>query len=205
MTKHRVNQASTHFSVVAFEDDLLPLPTQCFQGIAVSRNHFVQPADIGMNVVQGALYRPRIRPVKTRMLRGYLTHVFLHIAASARPTFRRTAQRLLIEEILRGGSDALKIILVISRASSRRKLAFGRIAKPVSVGLRIGQWLNRYSAGRGEEHPIRFGLSARRWAHGLSPEQLRTRTLGRTFIDGQDRLEHRPVPKQSAALIRREW
>src|SRR5579859_4387103 len=100
-------------SIVAFEDDLLSFPTQALQGIAVSRHHLIQPADIGVNVVHGALYQPRIRPVKTRMLRGYLTHVFLHIATSSRPSLRRSAQRLLIEEIRPAGSNPLKIILVI--------------------------------------------------------------------------------------------
>ncbi|MDT7814393.1 MAG: hypothetical protein QOJ42_4309, partial [Acidobacteriaceae bacterium] len=92
-----------------------------------------------MDVEHGALDRPRIRRAIPRMLRGDLLHEFLYVAASARPTLLRTAQRLLIEEIRPAGSDPLKIVLVIKVRLIARSLHQPNLPPLASILAIVGE------------------------------------------------------------------
>src|ERR1700744_6773365 len=100
-------------SVVAFEDDLLPLPTQFLQAIPVTRYHFIQPTNVGVNVINRLAHRPGIRGAFARVILADSPHQFLHVATLACPSIVSSAERLEIKEIWPNRRDPLEILLII--------------------------------------------------------------------------------------------
>jgi hypothetical protein len=46
--------------IVAFKDDLFPLPPKALQSIPVGRHHLIQTANISVNIEHRVLHRPRL-------------------------------------------------------------------------------------------------------------------------------------------------